>query len=44
MRLIAAGGLREVFNSENLIKTFGGKGGLFDKVFLYAKEKEEGMI
>ncbi len=44
MRLIAAGKLKEVFNSENLIKTFGGKGGLFDKAFLYAKEKEEGMI
>lgn len=44
MRLVSAGKVSEVFHSENLVKTFGGKGGLFEKAFLQAKEKEEGMI
>jgi len=44
MRLVAFGKLSEVFNSENLVKTFGGRGGLFEKAFLHAKEREEGMI
>ncbi len=42
MRLVAAGPLKEIYNSDNLMKTFGQKGGLLEEAFLYAKGKQEG--
>ena len=42
MRLVAAGPLKEIYNSENLMKAFGQKGGLLEEAFLYAKGKQEG--
>ncbi len=42
MRIVAAGPLRETFNSKNLVKAFGQKAGLLEEAFLYAKEKAEG--
>ncbi len=42
MRLVAAGPLKTIYNSENLMKAFGQKGGLLEEAFLYAKGKQEG--
>lgn len=42
MRLVAAGSLKEIYHSDNLMKTFGQKGGLLEEAFLYAKGKQEG--
>lgn len=43
MRLVASGSLKEAFTSENLIKAFGQKVGLFEQALLDAKNKEEGI-
>lgn len=42
MRLVGVGALEKVYNKENLVKTFGQKGGLLEEAFLYAQEKQEG--
>jgi manganese/zinc/iron transport system ATP- binding protein len=42
MRIVASGPIKESFNSANLVKAFGQKGGLLEEAFLFAKEKEEG--